>query len=186
MISIMQRNYICKPLFMNTYSKFVAIVGISLSGCMGKYSPPVYTAPFKSAPAVPDYSVESSWAALPWKRDNADQVPSSSGMKDMQESSTADVFFIHPTSYLKQTERSNGWNADIQDEEINSRTDEGTIQYQASVFNGAGKIYAPRYRQAFIASYYTIEKESAKRSEEHTSELQSQSNLVCRLLLEKK
>src|SRR2546430_11132045 len=27
---------------------------------------------------------------------------------------------------------------------------------------------------------------SAKRSEEHTSELQSQSNLVCRLLLEKK
>src|SRR2546430_13455133 len=30
------------------------------------------------------------------------------------------------------------------------------------------------------------EKEEAKRSEEHTSELQSQSNLVCRLLLEKK
>src|SRR2546430_10277549 len=28
--------------------------------------------------------------------------------------------------------------------------------------------------------------ERAKRSEEHTSELQSQSNLVCRLLLEKK
>src|SRR2546430_9068713 len=30
------------------------------------------------------------------------------------------------------------------------------------------------------------EHESAARSEEHTSELQSQSNLVCRLLLEKK
>src|SRR2546430_4237089 len=30
------------------------------------------------------------------------------------------------------------------------------------------------------------EKEFNKRSEEHTSELQSQSNLVCRLLLEKK
>src|SRR2546430_11860193 len=29
-------------------------------------------------------------------------------------------------------------------------------------------------------------KTAAKRSEEHTSELQSQSNLVCRLLLEKK
>src|SRR2546427_6765420 len=29
-------------------------------------------------------------------------------------------------------------------------------------------------------------KEDAERSEEHTSELQSQSNLVCRLLLEKK
>src|SRR5438270_9468208 len=30
------------------------------------------------------------------------------------------------------------------------------------------------------------ERENLKRSEEHTSELQSQSNLVCRLLLEKK
>src|SRR2546430_12683142 len=30
------------------------------------------------------------------------------------------------------------------------------------------------------------EQENAMRSEEHTSELQSQSNLVCRLLLEKK
>src|SRR2546430_8560885 len=32
----------------------------------------------------------------------------------------------------------------------------------------------------------SIDGGSAKRSEEHTSELQSQSNLVCRLLLEKK
>src|SRR5688572_31385817 len=32
----------------------------------------------------------------------------------------------------------------------------------------------------------TIGREPAGRSEEHTSELQSQSNLVCRLLLEKK
>src|SRR2546430_7057013 len=31
-----------------------------------------------------------------------------------------------------------------------------------------------------------LEKRMAQRSEEHTSELQSQSNLVCRLLLEKK
>src|SRR2546430_5714963 len=31
-----------------------------------------------------------------------------------------------------------------------------------------------------------VERQEAERSEEHTSELQSQSNLVCRLLLEKK
>src|SRR2546427_9592884 len=31
-----------------------------------------------------------------------------------------------------------------------------------------------------------LERQSVERSEEHTSELQSQSNLVCRLLLEKK
>src|SRR2546430_7449999 len=32
----------------------------------------------------------------------------------------------------------------------------------------------------------TVQREADERSEEHTSELQSQSNLVCRLLLEKK
>src|SRR2546430_6966525 len=32
----------------------------------------------------------------------------------------------------------------------------------------------------------TVDPDSTERSEEHTSELQSQSNLVCRLLLEKK
>src|SRR2546427_12739073 len=36
------------------------------------------------------------------------------------------------------------------------------------------------------AEYTTVPAAYAHRSEEHTSELQSQSNLVCRLLLEKK
>src|SRR2546430_7483805 len=36
------------------------------------------------------------------------------------------------------------------------------------------------------AIYWDMETQGMKRSEEHTSELQSQSNLVCRLLLEKK
>src|SRR2546430_4010686 len=39
---------------------------------------------------------------------------------------------------------------------------------------------------AAIASEYDCSTCCASRSEEHTSELQSQSNLVCRLLLEKK
>src|SRR5688572_31584519 len=40
----------------------------------------------------------------------------------------------------------------------------------------------------FLASEFIVSKELPRvvRSEEHTSELQSQSNLVCRLLLEKK
>src|SRR2546427_9052251 len=40
--------------------------------------------------------------------------------------------------------------------------------------------FSPRARAG------TLRRKSARRSEEHTSELQSQSNLVCRLLLEKK
>src|SRR5438270_5967001 len=39
---------------------------------------------------------------------------------------------------------------------------------------------------ALVAAHDSVTSEAKARSEEHTSELQSQSNLVCRLLLEKK
>src|SRR2546430_10175486 len=41
-------------------------------------------------------------------------------------------------------------------------------------------------RQALVHELRELDHLAAQRSEEHTSELQSQSNLVCRLLLEKK
>src|SRR5438270_4976068 len=41
-------------------------------------------------------------------------------------------------------------------------------------------------RSARLVTSVRVDDLDAKRSEEHTSELQSQSNLVCRLLLEKK
>src|SRR2546430_17127567 len=41
-------------------------------------------------------------------------------------------------------------------------------------------------RLAKLALHAYLDKQQHSRSEEHTSELQSQSNLVCRLLLEKK
>src|SRR2546430_13489006 len=41
-------------------------------------------------------------------------------------------------------------------------------------------------REKRVEKLHIIKLTSADRSEEHTSELQSQSNLVCRLLLEKK
>src|SRR2546430_11415534 len=44
----------------------------------------------------------------------------------------------------------------------------------------------PDEMTAFDAGSLDVEDQKAGRSEEHTSELQSQSNLVCRLLLEKK
>src|SRR5688572_33261155 len=40
--------------------------------------------------------------------------------------------------------------------------------------------------EAAAADGERLQRDDAERSEEHTSELQSQSNLVCRLLLEKK
>src|SRR2546430_12365286 len=44
-----------------------------------------------------------------------------------------------------------------------------------------GKYYTPEFKEQAVKMAVGLD-----RSEEHTSELQSQSNLVCRLLLEKK
>ncbi|WP_235298764.1 DUF3089 domain-containing protein [Portibacter marinus] len=101
----------------------------------------------------PDYSELKYWAAHPQKKDNADRTPGSI-YEDMQSEAEADVFFLHPTTYTKEKGNTE-WNGNLDDEELNEKTDETAILFQASVFNGAAKIYAPRYRQAHIFSYYT-------------------------------
>src|SRR2546430_7751597 len=47
-------------------------------------------------------------------------------------------------------------------------------------------LYYPRSPLVSVCIFKLLERFTHHRSEEHTSELQSQSNLVCRLLLEKK
>src|SRR5256885_7287346 len=51
---------------------------------------------------------------------------------------------------------------------------------------GSCLITSPSGSRQFINSSSSVLPESVRRSEEHTSELQSPCNLVCRLLLEKK
>ena len=109
-------------------------------------------------PLAPDYSQATNWGALPEKEDNADRVPST--LKDNQAAATADVFFIHPTTYTRKNGYTN-WNGPTNDSKLNERTDDGTILYQASLFNGAGRVYAPRYRQAHIHAYYEKEDTSS-------------------------
>jgi hypothetical protein len=107
--------------------------------------------------AGPDYSLEKNWAALPMLKDSADAVPLSQ-WKDEQSSSGVDVFFIHPTTYTGHHAGQHDWNASLDDKKLNQRTDETTIRYQASLFNGAGRIYAPRYRQAHLHCFYEAQK----------------------------
>ncbi|HHH50208.1 MAG TPA: DUF3089 domain-containing protein, partial [Saprospiraceae bacterium] len=111
---------------------------------------------------APDYSNLDYWAALPSKKDEADRTPDSS-MKDQQATAKVDVFFLHPTTFIKN-KKSNLWNASIDDQELNAKTDKSTILNQASIFNGAGRVFAPRYRQAHLAAYYTIDKATAKKA----------------------
>lgn len=106
----------------------------------------------------PDYSQTASWAALPWFHSPADSIPSflkGTYKKD----SLADVFYVHPTTFIDNKDER--WNATLTDEKLNSRTDNLTLLYQASAFAEKCRVFAPRYRQAHIRAYYTVDKERA-------------------------
>ena len=135
---------------------FIALTVI-LSSCHRNFGPKKSWRPDSgvATPTAPDYAKSQNWASLPEKADPADRIPKGlSGINNQGADAAVDVFFVHPTSYLEPTELSKGWNADVTDKAINSRTDNGSIAYQASSFNGVGRIYAPRYRQANICIYW--------------------------------
>ncbi|PHN00882.1 DUF3089 domain-containing protein [Flavilitoribacter nigricans] len=115
-----------------------------------------------SVPPVPDYSDPASWAALPTLDDEADVLPADT-LVDRQADAPIDVFFLHPTSYTgKRGDRN--WNAAVSNEDVNERTDEGAIRFQATIFNGVGKVYAPRYRQGHLHLYYSEDTTSARKA----------------------
>lgn len=114
---------------------------------------------FKTAGDQPDYSNLNYWAATPFKYDPSDNVPSD--LKNESRDSLADVFFIYPTTYTDE-KMPMGWNADINDPSLNSKTDKTTILYQASVFNKHCRVFSPRYRQANLQAFFTTDKEKAQ------------------------
>lgn len=114
-----------------------------------------------SVPLAPDYAQASSWAALPERQDPADALPK--GMEDRQKDAEVDVFFVYPTIYTQKREETDPWNADVQDAKMNKKVDESAIKFQASIFNGVGRVYAPRYRQAHIQAYWLRDRELKKR-----------------------
>jgi hypothetical protein len=108
----------------------------------------------------PDYSDPESWAALPTKHDSADLVPHPD-LNNRQQEALIDVFFLHPTTYTG-SKGQDQWNAPVDEAELNQKTDRGSIKNQASIFNGVGRVFAPRYRQAHIHSYFTKDTIRAK------------------------
>lgn len=98
-------------------------------------------------PPVPNYSDLKNWAAHPKVTDKSDFAPE--GLESQSETAQADVFFVHPTTFFG----SETWNAPIDDATSKEFIDELIIPGQASVFNAACKIYAPRYRQATFFSF---------------------------------
>lgn len=110
--------------------------------------------------SVPDYSNLNYWAAHPWKKDPSDSV--SLPLQNEPVDSSVDVFFLYPTTLTSKKLQGVVWNADINDAELNAKTDYTSILYQASVFNKSCRVFAPRYRQAHIYSFYTLGTEASK------------------------
>lgn len=109
---------------------------------------------------TPNYANENLWAALPFRADEADGVPKGN-FQDQQSSADADIFFLYPTTYTGKKGQ-NQWYPALDDAFTNQRTDETSIRFQASIFNGAGKIYAPRYRQMHLHGFYTKKEQEKK------------------------
>jgi len=107
-------------------------------------------------PAAPDYSTDAAWAALPQTTEGADFIPG--GLKAADNLSDVAVFFVHPTTYTSKL----GWNAPLDDVEARARIDDLVMPAQASVFNLCCDIYAPRYRQATLWSYWVLEDSGRK------------------------
>jgi hypothetical protein len=95
----------------------------------------------------PDYTQDASWIARPsmpddparWRPDGA----------ATEQPGKAAIFFIHPTTYLS-TDR---WNAPLQVGGDTAFRTNLFVQSQASAFNSAGEIWAPRYRQAAYGAF---------------------------------
>jgi hypothetical protein len=150
--------------FMKSSKYLFFIITILLSGC--KKMPYQLKSHFSEnlIPTVPDYSKVENWASLPIKSDPADKIPIKSELKDRQADARVDVFFLHPTIFTKKPETQYEWNADVNDTKMNESVDNSTILNQASAFNGSGKIYAPRYRQAHYHAFITKDVNDKKQS----------------------
>jgi alpha/beta superfamily hydrolase len=126
----------------------ICVVVIVLTSCVApKKSFENYTSP--------DYSLEKNWAALPSKKDKADVVPKKSKLKNQQDSAKVDVFYIHYTTHWMTLIHGN---ARLRRPFVNFLTNHLALRMQASVFNGSCKVYAPKYRQASIISFTSIDK----------------------------
>ena len=112
------------------------------------------------AQGEPNYSDLYYWAAHPDKEDPADRVPDKT-LQTNQKDREVDVFFLHPTTHTKGNPNEN-WNGSLTDDALRDKTNNGTILHQASIFNGAGRVFAPYYRQAHLKAYFTKKKDLAK------------------------
>lgn len=99
----------------------------------------------------PDYSAIESWLTRPGldrPDDPAEWKPAGTPTPASFDEPAA-VFYVHPTTYLQRDR----WNAPLSGNENSDFRDMLFVQSQASAFNDAGAIWAPRYRQAAFGAF---------------------------------
>lgn len=127
-----------------------ALVGGAGSACAAHGVPP-----------APDYAEVSAWAAWPGRLSGADALaPGLTGLP-LPDTAKADVFFIHPTTYL--TGHADNARYD-EPGAVSTRIDQGVLRFQASAFNACCHIYAPHYRQAVLAAFLMRDEARAERA----------------------
>ena len=104
----------------------------------------------RSAVEAPDYANLNSWAALPTRQGVEDMIPTGIDDADVQGMAPVDVFFVHPTGFL----RGESWTYSMDQGSATEENTQWMMANQASPFNGCCNVYAPRYRQANIYSYF--------------------------------
>jgi hypothetical protein len=134
---------------------------IFLSNCASRK--PIGAFDAAKTSAAPDYSQLKFWAAHPQLTNNQALRTPLPSLKPKTDDAECDVFWVHPTTYTNQRGNKD-WNGDLSNEKLNKKTDDGSILYQASAFNGVGRIFAPRYRQAHIHAYRSLDRESARQA----------------------
>ena len=120
----------------------VAVLGLGCERAVLYWMTPAEPFDPGRLPASPDYAAPASWSALPEREDAADAEVPGLPAADQQRAG-ADVFYVHPTSYVGPR-----WNAPIDDARLNADTDRVATRIQASAFDACCEVYAPRYRQA--------------------------------------
>jgi hypothetical protein len=130
---------------------FIIIISLTVSSCADRYvaHKPQYTR--TTTRTQPDYSDLYYWASHPQKWDPADSIPKP--LLNEKRDSVVDVFFLHPTTYTSKR-KFKEWNVEIDDAYHNAKTDYSSILYQASVFNQHARIFAPRFREAHIKTFF--------------------------------
>ena len=125
----------------------------------------VYTPIFEDSPhpTKPDYTDIDNWAAHPQKKDKSD-LKAGTKKIHLQALESVDVFFIHPTIFIESPSDQHHWNASLNNSKLNHKVDDSTIKLQASLFNHTGNVYAPRYRQAHLRSFFEPNKKDGDKA----------------------